>query len=457
MKFKTFTVTANRTDAGEVDVTESQWVAHVRVSTYRAPHPLDKRYGTNAKGERNARLRPLTQTVTRFVRVIGVRKDEVAVHVINTNNDREYHDWCNALELVLVSAKPFAVVTMADDQEYPSQSGYRRESVRIARQVHKGELSRTFTPVTLEGVGSEFRIDSQRMRFTRLADVAREVGMEPMVVLQRFAQVSPSSYYEPNAAVYAAHTDRTVRNGSPWRFRVYTDAIPKGGDCGGAIGWGGEDAMDWKTFALNSWSDIRIPERWARDILVLAHFGFIPGVCEVPEASFDLKADCPEPYEVSGMLPVKPIDEIRELRAERSGDIKRDAFEKHLLRLSDKTAMADMPWLNDIGNFQYYTDYKGIELFGGRLTVATCFWTRGGSGVGEYWAGFIAVHSRMTNNPRREKALYRLMIWPNEILRAAPEGALGGFFPEIEGVEPEIMAMIRSLMEPWGFVEVRSV
>ena len=451
MKFKTFMTTADETNAGEVDVADGQWVAQVHVSTHRASHPLDKRPGTNAKGERDARLRPLTQIVTRFVRVIGVCKDEVTLHVINTRNDREHHDWCNTLELVLVCAKPFAVVSMADDQEYPSQSGYRRESVRIARQVHKGELGKSFAPATLESSGSKFRMDSQDIRFVLLADVAREVGMEPTEVLRHFAQVSPSSYYEPNAAIYATH----IRNGAPSRFRVYTDTMPEGSDCGGATGWGGEKAMNWKTFTLNSWSDIRIPQRWARDIIALAYFGFIPGVCEAPQASFDLKADCPEPYEVEGMLPAKPIDEIRELRGARDADIKRDAFERHLLALTGSRALVEMPLLNDMGNFQYFTDYHGLQLFDGRLTIATSFWTRGGSGPGEYWAGFITVHSRMVDDPRREQALYRLAVWPDEILRAVPEGALGGFFPEIEGVESEIMAMIRSLMEPWGFVEVR--
>jgi hypothetical protein len=447
--------TGDETNAAEVQVAEGQWVVHARVSTHRASHPLDKRLGINAKGNQDARLRPMTQVVTRFVRVIGAHKDEVMAHVINDRVSREFHSWSNNVEFVLVSAKPFAVVSIADDEEYPSQSGYRRESVRIARQVHKGQLSKTFCPATLESTGSSFRTDSQEIRYVLLADVARQVGMGPMEVLRYFAQVSPSSWYEANAAVYAAHADGTIHDGKLCRFRVYTDAVPRGGDCGGAIGWGGEEAMSWRAFADKSWSDIRIPQRWARDILVLAHFGFIPGVCEVPEMSFDLRADCPEPYEVPGMLPPRPIDEIRELRGERGTEIQRGTFEKHVLVVTGQKAWVEMPILNDVGDFRYYTGYKGFRLFDGRLTVATSFWTRGGHGPGEHWAGLIAVHGQRASDPRRDQALYQLMIWPGQILRKTPEGALGGFFPEIEGVEPEIMTMIRALMEPWGFAEVR--
>jgi hypothetical protein len=458
--------------SAEIDIPNGMWVLRVQVSTRLASHPLDKRMGRNPEGgQPDARLRPLTQVVTRFARVLCADPTEVQVHraFLRVPGPEDAHYWSNEDELVLVSPNPFVVVYMNDDQEYPDQSGYRRESVRVPRQVHKGELSQIFRPGQIRSFASDVVVDTDKppIRFVRLTDVATNVGMDPMETLHLFAQMSPSSYYDPNAAVCLGPSvlDGKIVGGE--RLRVYLNNLPQGGDCGGAESWGGKRAVAWKGFVSKQRPEIFIPERWALDIFALAHFGFIPGVNESPKGAFDLKAERPQPYAVPGMLPVRPIDEIRELRGNRSEELSRFRFQEHVARATGQSAWRRAEQLDDRGSFQYYNEYQTIKLFDGRLTIATSFWSRAGHGKGEYWAGFIAVHnveppvvqggrvvaSTDPPDPRRDPAIYRLMIWPGQILRETPKGAVNGFFPELPGIDPEIMATIRRIMQPFGFKE----
>ena len=405
------------------------------------------------------------------------------VHQISDMHRRESHAWSNTVDLLLVCDKPFAAICIADDQQYPSQSGYRRDCVRVAQQALNDELFRTFNPVDLESIETNLKIGEKPVRYVRLTDVATAIVMEPIKCLRAFAPVSPSSYYEPNAAIWSA----------AGRFRIY-ETVPKDGDCSGATQWG-YDTTDWKVLQRNidlkKWpiDKIFIPMAWARDILILSRFGFIPGEQETPTPSFEIRTQQPEPYTCYGLLPVKPIDEIRELRGfipsertpgewvslvnqslgrekrieihermDRRGryqmDRARSAFECWVETLTGHDDWAPAQELNDTGSFVYHDDFRILRLFDGRLTIATSFWSRGGEGNGQYWAGFIAVHRQITVDPRREPALYRLMIWPNQILRQTPIGAVGGFFPEIDGIEPEIMETIRAIIDPLGFVEM---
>lgn len=438
-----------------IDIADGMWVLRIEISTRLASHPLDKRR-VIVTDQEDARMRPLTQVVTRFARVLCANPRDVQVHRAFYRDHRESHHWSNEEELVLVSAKPFAVVYMADDQEHPSQSGYRRESVRVPRQVHKGELSRFFRPTALRSFASEVKVDGDKppIRFVRLADVAENIRMEQMEILRLFAQVSPSSYYDSNAAICLGPFvfDDKIIGGE--RLRAYLNNPPQSGDCHGAELWGGKKVMDWKAFAeRKQHSEIFIPERWALDIFTLAHFGFIPGVSESPQGSFDLQTKCPEPYTAPGLLPMRPIDEIRELRGNRPEELSRFRFEERVARVTGQRAWKRTEKLDDRGSFQYYTEYQMIQLFGGRLTIATSFCTTAGGGGKGCWAGFIAVHRMPTSDPRRDDAIYRLMIWPDQIFRQTPEGAVDGFFPELSDIDPEIMATIRKIMETFGFKE----
>ncbi|NQV89868.1 hypothetical protein HQ487_00500 [Candidatus Uhrbacteria bacterium] len=479
MKFNTY-VGSNNWKKVEIQVPDGKWALRIKLSTSLTSHPQDKRFGINQEGHSDARLRPHTQVVTRFVRVLGVAEDAVTIHQINDHHDRESHHWINDLDLLLVCDQPFAVLTISDDQEFPSQSGYRRASIRVARQVHKGELSQTFRPVVLRSTESDLQINHAPVQYVQLKDVAQAINIDPLECLRTFAVVSPSSYYEANASI--SHRGA--------RYRIY-ETVPQGGDCTGASQWG-ETAISWETFQANmntkGWhsDQIFIPMAWARDILILAHFGFIPGVNEKPERSFLIKAEQPEPYTILGLLPVLPIDEIRELRgsiqkARTPGewnalvkatlgpqkqsathpkdrpftDRDRSAFECWVETVTGHSNWAQAQDLNDTGSFVYHNDFRVLRLFNDRLSIATSFWSRGGADKGQYWAGFIAVHPEIAVDPRREPALYRLMIWPDQILRQTPIGVEGGFFPEIEGIEPEIMETIRQLIRPCGFTEMK--
>ncbi|MEK7620285.1 MAG: hypothetical protein AAB413_03550 [Patescibacteria group bacterium] len=308
MKFKTYTGKKPGDGWETVDITveDDKWVLRVKISTYLTSHPQDKRFGTNEEGLPDARMRPHTQVVAQFICVLGASQDEITVHQISDLRKRESHDWSNTLDLLLTCDHPFAVLYIADDQEYPSQSGYRRDCVRVARQVHKGELSRTFNPVELESVDSAHKINDTFVRYVRLMDVAQAIGMDPIQCLRTFAVVSPSSYYDPNAAIWSnPPQDRRLTMNA--RLRIYQQ-VPTDGDCWGASQWGAS-AITWSVLQANLASsyfrveELLIPMAWARDILVLSHFGFVPGVNEEPERSFGIEADQPEPYTWHGLLP----------------------------------------------------------------------------------------------------------------------------------------------------------
>jgi len=220
-----------------------------------------------------------TPSSATFVRVLGVKQEEAEVRLVKTRDSNQPDGRRQERCLILISDKPFATVLITTGEVAQHTDRPYNASAEISRRVKNGKLERRpFVPKELKDhwYDDEF--------FTvALSDLATALNTDGFLLIERYLNVCGWENQRPNLPVVL------VKHGSvkcvPILVFARGDPITKYRDF---------EPVELSRFvhhdkgARQPGVEVVIPRSWARRVLVLEHFGFIPGVCEQPKPSFDI-------------------------------------------------------------------------------------------------------------------------------------------------------------------------
>jgi hypothetical protein len=471
-------------------ISDGKWVLFLELRSGLYPHPEDQRIQLNK--------RPCVIERIEGAYLMGVIREEIEIFEAYPAKDEEcdpYYWGAVRTEYVwVVSDKPFGALRTI----YDALDGKLVECFRAAQQVHMGKLgckprltakvevahSNIDDPEDRDRCYWDERAYEHKMRparklnWIRLTDVAKTTGMSCEEILRGFSKFSASTYYEPNVPLIdaAKATDLMGQEGCDFfRYRFYTDTFPQT-FCGGELGWGGREigptghvVGDVEQLVFQKAENLWITQSLGLTVGRLAQFGYRPDQ-EMPTPGFKLEVKVPEaPAREFPVLSVEELRELHELRRNLPAELPKSMFKTAAVNAICNSEHFDGgTWtrdesLDDNSNgFSYYVDFEKITAFNGRLTVGTCYWTRGGADkTPNYWAGFISVMPEPTKelidgkpkpkpNPRFDKnALLRIWFWPDSLVRVSPTGSRGGLCPP--EIEPEIADQVKSFLVNFGY------
>jgi hypothetical protein len=437
----------------EIEEMDGLWVLDTKVSSMLEPDRVDERYPHNH--------RPLVQLSRRWIRVLGVREDEVTAYVIgDTNRVACGHYACHALEIRLVSKRPFVVVGYHQTETDECDP---KMTVRSAQQVARGRLGRMPHLMPQPKIWQSDipdPISERTLNWVSLADLAEIARLAPDEVIAQFAGFSPSTVNEPNVALMFLW-DPTAGLGPASSYaemiRIYPGFDPDPTDvCLGEQRWGDKrgyllgdkwqshlnrDNLTWGA-ALKLFPELfYVTQTFAHRVIRLFQFGW--RFDAISERYCWMEASAPEAPDAP--LPVLPKDQLQELRMVLSEELpERDfrlaaqaTFGLSATGAENETELwVDMPQMGDRAispgtSFVHNDGFQSIFALGGRVVISCGFWTRAGAAKSpHYYCGQIAVFAGPALNPRTDQAILRLWFWPGSLVRVTPTGSVGGLVPD---------------------------
>ena len=438
----------------KMEVPDGKWLTKVKCGSGWLPQVEDNRLPSNK--------RPLPLWRSSWVYILGVEEREAEVLPCwdaRTVAPGHYSDVSQ--EWWVIADKPFVVVYYHDKSlDFPRH-------FQAARQVHKGELGRrpemTRKPTVVpSGFAHPKDCPAQprpNLNWVRLEELAEIIWMNPVDVMAKLAGFSPSTYNDPCVPVVQLSDNGRERDNLAncrhcRRHRVYP-GMKKTPDsfCYGESNWGGR-AITLKEFRRLDSSKIWVPQSWAFDVIRLCQFGYRADD-ELFDPWFKLEADVP--VQPPGKLPDLPVEELKTLRQYRQDELDRQSF----VRIVEESLRGDLTWMDQpkmsdaLNGFAHYTDFQTLKIDLGDnywLAVSVCYWTRAGANKSpNHWAGQISVHRQRPDNPRRDGALLKLWLWPDELVRQTPSGSVGGICPDSLGLGVANSSWIKLLIRDLGY------
>ena len=386
-------VVHNHFATGEVvEIPNGRWVAAVSPTSQWSTDHLD--------GREPAKERPANHLFRVTYQIYGVAEKEVK-QVLRKEMVPDYRASITR-HLYLVARKPFVVIC----QHMKSVDGMTKEVAGSyfipARQVWKGELGQQ--PPIQDYNLAEIPIIKE--------------GKRPRVSANSLSQLAKLSHREL-AQLVRLFWDRKGEKFAE-RFEAgKADLISRG---------------------------------WALAILRLLQFGW-----QLEEERPNFTIEVPIPPQPIRALPIVPIEEMQPLRLNLAG---KEAMRHQFLQAVEGVGITDEDWVerpdlsDPLNGFASRVRPRLGEAHNGRMQIILYYWTRAGSGRIDdpdevHWMADISVHESRPTNPRVAPASYRLTIWPDQLMRSAPWGSVGGVTPP--KLDPRMAESILQIVAKLGY------